>query len=131
MAGLLELREDSVEQLKFTSSTPDEVVHAGARTHLSLDFFEHEGMVTQLAQLHKHVAQTTHTGLLSTRIVDHDPVVCSKLLVQLSLQSREVALDNALLLVGKILLDISLQATQHEGTQDRVETTNDEQLFFF
>ena len=46
--------------------------------------------------------------------------------VHLSLESRHVTLDDVLHLVRELRLHLFLESTQEEGTEDLVQTTDDE-----
>lgn len=50
---------------------------------------------------------------------------------QLQLQTTHFALDDSLDLVGQIRLDVLLQSSEEERSKDLVETSNDEERFFF
>src|SRR6266480_5227334 len=95
MAGDLELWKNSVEQFEFAGDAPQKVVGSPSGIHLVLDLFENKWVVAQFAKLHEHVAQTTHSGLAAFAVADHESIVIDKLLVQLGLESGEVAFDDS------------------------------------
>jgi hypothetical protein len=46
------------------------------------------------------------------------------------LPGREINLDDHLDLVGKFLLDLTLDTSEKEGSEDLMESVNDEKLLF-
>src|ERR1700722_20702577 len=131
MSSSLELGQYSIQKLKFTGRSPDEIVSSSSRIHLIFNRFEHKGVVAEFPKLHQHITEITHAGFPSLAIPDNHLIMGEKLFVQLSLQSRKAALNNALLLVRQIFLDIFLETSQQEWSKNLVKTTNDEQLLFF
>jgi hypothetical protein len=90
---------------------------------------------THLPQLHNLILQPLDARRLLLPLarsqLGKDHPMLLDLPRQLELQTRHPTLDDPLDLVGQIALDILLQATEKEGTQDLVQTTDDEERFFF
>ncbi|KAI6755130.1 hypothetical protein HG531_004236 [Fusarium graminearum] len=131
MAGCLVLGQNPVQQLKFTRRPPQEIVADVERIHDILNNVKHKWMVTKLSQLHNHVAESTSTRLATLAVTNNKLVVGNHLLVELGLKCRKLALDDLFRLVGKIFLDILLQTTQKEGSQNLVKTPDNKNLLFF
>src|SRR5690554_4903102 len=126
-----ELGEQAIQKFELSGSTPERVVVDLCRIDRALDFFEHEGMIAELSQLHDHVAQPLHTELVALLfLVDEQYSMAHHLVVQFRLQRRELALDDLFNLVRQLRFDILLETTQQEGTKHFMKTTNDKQGFF-
>src|SRR5689334_14845993 len=114
MTGSFVLGQNTVQQLEFTSCSPEQIIAGVEWVHLVLNLVEDKGMVAKLAELHNHVAETASANLAALAIANGNLVVCNHLLVETCLQSGELALDDLLGLVGQVLLDILLETTQQE-----------------
>ena len=92
------------------------------------------GCKTHLSQLHDLVLQSSNPSRLALGVdgsIGEDHTVLLDLPRELELQRAHAALDDSLDLVGKVRLDILLEATEEEGAKDLVETTNDEERLLF
>lgn len=150
------LRQNAIQQLKLAGNTVeqlviearsfdgllyglvDERICKGSHMYvISLGRNELETKtrtVANLAQLHNGILQAFEATLLALahgRIFDHKGAVFLHLLVELHLEGRHLAADDALHLVRQVGLDVFLETTKQEWSKDLVKTTKNKQLFFF
>lgn len=88
---------------------------------------------TRLPELHDLILQAADARRLLRvgRPVGEDHPVLLDLTRELGLQRAHLALDDSLDLVRQVRLDVLLQATEEEGPEDLVKTTDNEQRLFF
>jgi hypothetical protein len=124
MTSCFQLRESLVEQLKLARDTPQIVIH------FPVIFQEQVRVIANLSQLHQRVHQAFRADL-ALGVLHGVRSTAQNLVVDLALPSGHVALENFFDFFWQLTLDLFLQTTQQERTQDLVQTINDQKRLFF
>ena len=133
MTGLLELGQNALKKLKFTSNTEQVFIVDLVWIDLTLHLLKDERMITNLTQLHDSIVKTTDgNGLLIVSTgLQVKTIALSNHGVEALLKSRHWALDNLFNLIRELSFNVLLQTAKQERTKDLVQTANDKQCFFF
>lgn len=120
-----QLLQDSVQQLEFTARPEDVVAHVPRLKIVQ----EQVRVITNLSELHHSVAESYLAKLSSGWISGKDSIFLYAI-VHDSLPGRKIYLDDHFDLVGKFLLDLTLDTSEKEGSKDLMKSVDDEKLLF-
>jgi hypothetical protein len=125
MTRLYQLGQDSVKKLEFPARPEDVVAHVSRLKIIQ----EQVRVITNLSELHHSVAESDLPKLAGRWISGEDSIFLYPI-VHDSLPGREINLDDHFDLVGKLLLDLTLDTSEKEGSEDLMKSVNDEKLLF-
>ena len=120
-----QLGQDPVQKLEFPARPEDVVAHVSRLQIIQ----EQVRVIANLSELHHSVAESDLAKLAGRWISGKDPVFLYAI-VHDPLPGREVNLDDHFDLVGELLLDLTLYTSEEEGSEDLMESVNDEKLLF-
>ena len=78
-------------------------------------------VITDFSELHKHIHYAEEVGLNERAL---GLIIIDVLVIEQTLASGQVALDNMFNLFGQLFFDISFHTAQKEGSQNRLQLLN-------
>lgn len=134
MTTTKELGQDPIKNLKLARNAIQSRIACAGRIDRSFYLFESEGMITDLPQLHDLILQSPNPRRFRFRIdrtVGEDHSMLLDLSRELELKRGHATFDHSFDLVRQIRFDVLFQSTEEKRSENFVQTSNDEEGFFF